>query len=271
MPELPEVETTLRGIAPHVVDRKVKNVIVRQRKLRHTVSRGVTAALPGQRIQDLRRRAKYLLFDTAAGSLILHLGMSGSLKMVPRDLPPGAHDHVDIEFTAGRTLRFRDPRRFGCVLWTSGDPLSHSLLDHLGPEPLGEGFDAAHLVAAARGRKVAIKNLIMNGQIVVGVGNIYASEALYRAGIHPKRAAGRISAARLERLVACIRDVLHEAIVQGGTSLRDFTGGDGEPGYFGQRLEVYGRAGEPCRRCDAPLHQAVIGQRSSFYCLRCQT
>ena len=262
MPELPEVETTLRGIAPHVVDRTVKSVIVRQRQLRHPVSRGVTSTLPEQRIVGLRRRAKYLLFDTRAGSLIVHLGMSGSLKMVPRDQPPGAHDHVDIAFTRGRTLRFRDPRRFGCVLWSAGDPLRHPLLRALGPEPLADEFDAAHLAAAARGRKVAIKNLIMNGHVVVGVGNIYASEALYRAGIHPKRSAGRIATARLARLVDCIRDVLQEAIVQGGTSLRDFTGGDGEPGYFGQRLEVYGRAGEPCRRCAAPLRQAPGGPRA---------
>ena len=244
---------------------------VRQKKLRHPVSPGVSRSLPGQRIVALRRRAKYLLFDTAIGTLIVHLGMSGSLRITDGRKPPSKHDHVDFEFAGGRVLRFHDPRRFGTVLWTAADPLRHRLLRDLGPEPLDDAFSAEHLHAAARGRRVAIKNLIMNGHIVVGVGNIYASEALFRAGIHPKRAAGRVSLARLRRLVTAIRAVLDEAIAQGGTSLRDFTGHDGRPGYFQQRLDVYGRAGEPCTRCAAPVRQAVIGQRSTYYCLGCQS
>ncbi len=270
MPELPEVETTRRGLTPHVVGQTVSKAIVRQRMLRLPVSAGVRSALPGQRIAGLRRRAKYLFFDTSAGSLIVHLGMSGSLRVTGGDDAPGGHDHVDVVLGNGRVLRFKDPRRFGTVLWTAGDPLRHRLLRDLGPEPLGPDFDADYLAGQARGRRVAIKNLIMNGHVVVGVGNIYASEALYRAGIHPKRPAGRIARARFDGLVTAIRDVLAEAIEQGGTSLRDFTGHDGQPGYFQQRLDVYGRAGEPCPRCAAPIRQAVIGQRSSYYCLSCQ-
>lgn len=270
MPELPEVETSRRGLAPHMVGHRVQGAAVRQRKLRHTVSSGITTTLPGQRIQSVRRRAKYLIFDTDAGSLIVHLGMSGSLRMIAADEPPTAHDHVDIVLDNGRAMRFRDPRRFGCFLWTRSDPLKHKLLRDLGPEPLSADFTAADLHARSRGRRAAVKNFIMDGHIVVGVGNIYASEALFRAGINPKRQAGRIALARYERLVDEIRAVLDEAIVQGGTTLRNFSGGDGEPGYFAQKLNVYGRAQKPCRRCAAPLHQAVIGQRSSFYCVNCQ-
>ncbi|MFK8016760.1 MAG: bifunctional DNA-formamidopyrimidine glycosylase/DNA-(apurinic or apyrimidinic site) lyase [Gammaproteobacteria bacterium] len=270
MPELPEVETSRRGLTPHVVGRSVTNAIVRQRKLRHTVSGGVTASLPGCTIDDLRRRAKYLLFDTAKGSLIVHLGMSGSLKMVDAEEPPMAHDHVDIVLDNGRCMRFRDPRRFGCFLWTARDPARHKLLAHLGPEPLSDQFDGAVLHERSRKRRGAVKNFIMDGKIVVGVGNIYASEALFRAGIDPRRQAGRISRARYDVLAVKIVEVLSEAIVQGGTSLRDFTAEDGQPGYFKQELNVYGRADEPCVTCKKPLSQKVIGQRSSFFCTRCQ-
>lgn len=271
MPELPEVETSRLGLTPHVVGRTVINAVVRQKKLRQPVSAGVTGTLPGLSVDALRRRAKYLLFDTARGSLIVHLGMSGSLRMVAADEPPMAHDHVDIVLDDGRCMRFRDPRRFGCFLWTARDPLKHKLIAHLGPEPLSTAFDGARLFERSRKRRAAVKNFIMDGRIVVGVGNIYASEALFRAGIHPKRQAGRISRQRYDKLAEKIVDVLSEAIVQGGTSLRDFTGGDGEPGYFKQKLNVYGRAQEPCVTCKAPLSQAVIGQRSSFFCTTCQT
>jgi formamidopyrimidine-DNA glycosylase len=270
MPELPEVETSRLGLTPHVVGRTVEKAIVRQKRLRQTVSAGVTGTLPGLRIDALRRRAKYLLFDTAKGTLIVHLGMSGSLRIVQRDEPPMAHDHVDIVLDSGRAMRFRDPRRFGCFLWTRGDALQHKLLSHLGPEPLSGDFSGERLYALSRKRRTAVKNFIMDGRIVVGVGNIYASEALFRAGIDPRRQAGRISRARYDKLAAAIVDVLGAAIVQGGTSLRDFTGQDGQPGYFQQKLNVYGRADGPCVVCKAPLRQQVIGQRSSFFCTNCQ-
>ena len=270
MPELPEVETSRLGLTPHMVGRTVNKAIVRQRKLRHTVSSGVTATLPGCKIDSLRRRAKYLLFDTSKGSLIVHLGMSGSLKMVDANEPPMAHDHVDVVLDNGKCMRFRDPRRFGCFLWSARDPLKHKLLAHLGPEPLSGDFDGALLYARSRKRRGAVKNFVMDGRIVVGVGNIYASESLFRAGIDPRRQAGRISRARYDLLAHKIVDVLREAIVQGGTSLRDFTAQDGQPGYFQQKLNVYGREGEPCVTCKAPLKQKVIGQRSSFFCTSCQ-
>lgn len=270
MPELPEVETSRLGLTPHVVGRVVSEAIIRDKRLRWPVSAGVRKTLPGLRIDALRRRAKYLLFDTSKGTLISHLGMSGSLRIIDRDEPPMAHDHVDLVFDNGRALRYRDPRRFGMMLWTARDPMTHKLLNHLGPEPLGDAFDGAHLYGLSRGRRGAIKNFIMDGKIVVGVGNIYASEALFRAGIHPRRQAGRVSAARYDTLAARIVDVLSEAIERGGTSLRDFTRQDGQPGYFQQKLNVYGRADEPCVNCAAPLRQEVIGQRSSFFCAQCQ-
>lgn len=270
MPELPEVETSRLGLTPHVVGRTVTATVVRQKKLRQTVSKGVTATLPGLAIDDLRRRAKYLLFDTDAGTMLIHLGMSGTLRIVDADEPAMAHDHVDVVFDNGRAMRFRDPRRFGCVLWTTSDPARHKLIRHLGPEPLSDDFSGALLYERSRKRRGAVKNFIMDGKIVVGVGNIYASEALFRAGIDPRRAAGRISRARYDTLARHIVDVLRDAIQQGGTSLRDFTHQDGQPGYFKQKLNVYGRANEPCVTCGAPLKQVVIGQRSSFFCTRCQ-
>ena len=269
MPELPEVETSRRGIAPWVLNQQVCGVVVRDRRLRWPVPPDIERVLPGQFIRLLRRRAKYLLFETSAGTAMLHLGMSGSLRIIDSSEPAGKHDHVDIQFDSGKALRFRDPRRFGCLLW-SRKPLEHPLLRSLGPEPLSGEFDGDQLWQKARGRRVSIKQFIMNGSVVVGVGNIYASEALYQAAINPRRAAGRIALQRYDALVAAIRDVLQAAIKAGGTTLRDFYGGDGEPGYFQQNLAVYGRDDEPCLNCKRPISVIVLGQRSTYYCKNCQ-
>lgn len=269
MPELPEVETSRRGIAPWMENERIEEVTVRDRRLRWPVPEHIETSLEGEVIRSLKRRAKYLLFETDKGTALLHLGMSGSLRIISPDEPAGKHDHVDIRLGNGKALRFRDPRRFGSLLWAE-DPADHPLLRELGPEPLDAEFDGAYLWEKARGRKVAIKPFIMNAGIVVGVGNIYASEALFIAGIHPKRAAGRVSRARMEALSDAIKKVLSRAIKAGGTTLRDFHGGDGEPGYFKQKLEVYGRDGEPCRRCNTEVSVVVLGQRSTFYCKRCQ-
>jgi len=270
MPELPEVETSRRGIEPHIVDTRVTRITIRNRRLRWPVSKTLDRDLPGTTITSVTRRAKYLLINTSSGTAILHLGMSGSVFIVDHGTPASVHDHVDIDFDSGKTLRFRDPRRFGSLHW-SKTPLQHKLLVSLGPEPLDDEFDARYLWQRSRGRRVSIKPFIMNAEIVVGVGNIYASEALFRAGIHPRRAAGRVALPRYELLVAAIRDVLSSAIRAGGTTLRDFYGGDGEAGYFRQQLEAYGREGEACRRCNTPISAIVQGQRSTFYCKNCQT
>ena len=270
MPELPEVETTRCGIAPHVTGQDVHQVVIRQPRLRWPIPRELPRLLGGRRIEQVRRRAKYLLFDCGHGHLLIHLGMSGSLRIVRADTPPDKHDHLDIVFTNGQALRLHDPRRFGAVLWCEGDPYTHELLASLGPEPLGDGFSADYLYPRLRGRKLAIKQAIMDNKLVVGVGNIYANEALFLAGIRPTTAAGRLSRARVERLVATIRQVLAAAITQGGTTLRDFVGGDGKPGYFAQQLKVYGREGLPCLSCQTPIRQRVQGQRSSWYCPQCQ-
>ena len=269
MPELPEVETSRRGIAPWVLNHEVRDVVVRDRRLRWPIPVEIDRMLPGQVIHSLRRRAKYLLFGTNAGTAMLHLGMSGSLRIIDATEPAGKHDHVDILFDSGKALRFRDPRRFGSLLWTR-EPGEHSLLRYLGPEPLSADFDGDYLWRRSRGRRVSIKQLIMSSSVVVGVGNIYASEALFLAGIHPGRSAGRISAERMQRLAIAIKTVLQKAIEAGGTTLRDFHGGNGEPGYFQLELDVYGRDGEPCRRCARPLSVQVLGQRSTFYCKGCQ-
>ena len=270
MPELPEVETSRRGIAPHIEGATVSSVIIRERRLRWPVSRSIDRELPGATVMSVGRRAKYLLINTTAGTVILHLGMSGSVTIVDKGTPAGVHDHVDIEFDSGRALRFRDPRRFGSLHW-SASPLEHSLIKDLGPEPLSKEFDGHYLRGRSRGRRVAIKQFIMNAGIVVGVGNIYASESLFIAGIHPKRAAGRIALHRYENLSSAIKDVLERAIKAGGTTLRDFYGGDGEAGYFQQQLQVYDRADESCRVCAAPITAIVQGQRSTYYCRKCQT
>ncbi len=270
MPELPEVETTRRGIEPHLVNRTVSAVVVRDKRLRWPVPRALIETLPGQRINSVTRRGKYLLLHTPAGTALLHLGMSGSLRMLPADTPAEKHDHLDIVLDSGRALRLRDPRRFGTLLWTTSDPGRHKLLRTLGPEPLGDDFDGDYLFAKARKRKVAIKNFIMNSHIVVGVGNIYASESLFLARIHPERAAGRITRERYSVLARAIRKVLTAAIQAGGTTLRDFSRADGEPGYFHQHLRVYGREGKACERCGTAILARVTGQRSTYYCPHCQ-
>ena len=269
MPEVPEVETSRRGIAPWLEQQEVSDVIVRDRRLRWPVPDDIELRLSGQTIRSVARRAKYLLFDTGAGTAMLHLGMSGSVRIIDQDEPAGKHDHVDIRLESGKALRFRDPRRFGSLLWAE-DPFEHALLRDLGPEPLSDDFDGEYLWHASRGRKVSIKPFIMNAAIVVGVGNIYASEALYSAGIHPKRQAGRVARARMDRLATSIRSVLQRAIDAGGTTLRDFHGGDGAPGYFKQQLDVYDREGFPCRRCNTPIKAVVLGQRATYYCKTCQ-
>lgn len=270
MPELPEVETARRGIAPHLQGHAIKRVAVRQPRLRWPVPRGLDKTLAGARIEAVGRRGKYLLLSTCPGTVIIHLGMSGSLRVLDAATPPGAHDHVDIVLDDGRALRLRDPRRFGAVLFTRGDPAAHPLLKNLGPEPLTDAFDGAYLYGRARGRRVAVKSLLMNSRIVAGVGNIYANEALFAAGIHPLRAAGRISAPRYERLALAVKEVLKNAIAAGGTTLRDFTGGDGSPGYFRIELAVYEHAGEPCPRCGTLIRRVVSGQRATYYCPGCQ-
>ena len=270
MPELPEVETSRRGIAPYVEGRRVDRVVIRERRLRWPVARDIETRLAGATISSVGRRAKYLLLDTAGGSAIIHLGMSGSVFIVERGTPARLHEHFDLELDSGQALRFRDPRRFGSLHWAD-DPLQHWLLRDLGPEPLGETFSGDWLWRKSRGRKVAVKQFIMTNAIVVGVGNIYASESLFLAGINPKRAAGRVSLARYERLAAAIRQVLGKAIEAGGTTLRDFYGGDGEPGYFRHELTVYDREHEPCVTCATPVTAIVQGQRRTYYCKRCQT
>ena len=269
MPELPEVETTRAGIAPHLIGRRVAALIVRQPRLRWPIPDALRQKLPGQRIDAVERRAKYLLVHTQAGSALLHLGMSGSLRVLGSDVAPGPHDHVDWRLDSGRILRYTDPRRFGSQLWQAPGA-THALLVGLGPEPLSADFDGAHLRRASRGRAVAVKLFLMDQKIVVGVGNIYAAEALFAAGIHPTRAAGSVSLARYERLAEEVKRILAYAITRGGTTLRDFISPDGAPGYFEQELFVYGRAGEPCKVCGTKIRVVTLGQRSTFYCPRCQ-
>lgn len=274
MPELPEVETTRRGLAPHIEGRRVRAVTLRRPDLRWPIPPDIARDLPGQRIEAVRRRAKYLLLDTAAGSALLHLGMSGNLRVLPASTPLRAHDHVDIVLDGpggkpGRVLRFNDPRRFGCLLWQPvGDV--HPLLRDLGPEPLSEAFDGDYLFALSRGRKAPVKTFLMDQRVVVGVGNIYAAESLFRAGISPLRPAGEIARERYRALADAVKAILAYAIDRGGTTLRDFLAPDGAPGYFEQELSAYGRGGEPCPRCGRPLKQASIGQRTTVWCTRCQ-
>ena len=275
MPELPEVETTRRGIAPHLIGRRITAVTLRRRDLRWPIPPEVSELLPGQRIEDVERRAKYLLLHTQAGSALLHLGMTGVLRVLPPDALVGKHDHVDIALEAKtgegpRVLRFTDARRFGCLLWQPPGT-THELLGNLGPEPLTDAFDGDLLWRLSRGRTAAVKLFLMDNAVVVGVGNIYASEALFAAGIDPRRVAGAVSRARYARLAAEVKRILAWAIERGGTTLRDFINPDGMPGYFVRELMVYGREGEPCKVCGTPIRQAVLGQRSTFWCPRCQT
>jgi formamidopyrimidine-DNA glycosylase len=270
MPELPEVETAARGIAPHVTGRRLVRAVVREPRLRRPIPRSFAAQVTGQAITAVRRRGKYLLLVTDAGTLLIHLGMSGSLRVVPCDTPPQRHDHVDLQLDNGLALRLRDPRRFGLMLWTRGDPFAHPLLRDLGPEPLAAAFTGEELFQRSRGRRVPVKSFIMVAKVVVGVGNIYANEALFAAGIHPRRAAGKVSREEYRGLAKAIKQVLRHAIGRGGTTLRDFAAEDGRPGYFQQRLKVYGREGEACRRCGAPVEQQRLGQRATYFCRCCQ-
>ena len=270
MPELPEVETTLRGIEPYLLHNQIKQIIVRNASLRWPIPSQDLPVLHGCTIDALSRRAKYVLIHTSKGSLILHLGMSGSVRIVDTSVEPEKHDHVDIILGDGKVMRFNDPRRFGCLLFSVSDPLQHKLIKHLGPEPLSAEFNGDYLYQQSRKRTIAIKNFIMDGKVVVGVGNIYASESLFMSGIKPTMAANKLSSKRYAKLAHSIKKVLAKAIESGGTSLRDFTQSDGKPGYFGQELQVYGREAEPCLVCGTEIKQVVIGQRSSFYCPRCQ-
>lgn len=278
MPELPEVETTLRGIEPFLTGHSIAEIIVRNTNLRWPVPAEIHQA-HGLRVTGCRRRAKYLLIElgrdqshsaSPAGGLLVHLGMSGSLRICNAHDAPRKHDHVDILVDGAVCVRYNDPRRFGVITWWDPPAEGHKLLKELGPEPLSADFSGEHLWQISRGRRNAVKNFIMDGKIVVGVGNIYASEALYMAGIHPARQAGRISPERYDALAAAIRDVLQRAIRRGGTTLRDFQNPEGSPGYFARELLVYEREGLPCFQCNAPVRRKVIGQRSSYYCPRCQ-
>ena len=270
MPELPEVETTRRGILPYIQGHVIKHIIVRDRRLRWPVPRDLNSKLQGQAILEVSRRGKYLLLTTAVGSLIIHLGMSGSLRVLACDTPHEKHDHVDIVIDTNQCLRLRDPRRFGAVLFTDTDPLQHELLRDLGPEPLSSALSGDYLYGKSRKRTASIKAFIMDSHVVVGVGNIYANEALFAAGIHPRRAAGKVTREQYRLLVQAIKAVLRAAIKAGGTTLRDFTRSDGKPGYFRQSLQIYGREGEACPKCGKAITQAVIAQRATYYCTHCQ-
>lgn len=292
MPELPEVETTRRGILPHIDQQRITKVIVRQPQLRWAIPPEIQT-IEGAIINSVSRRGKYILLETISkknshaeaqiATVIIHLGMSGSLRVLDsfdtinainknthKSLEPEKHDHFDMVFENGKIIRLRDPRRFGAVLWTKKDPLKHKLLRSLGPEPLNDDFNAEYLYQQSRGRSVSIKQFIMNGHIVVGVGNIYACESLFKAGISPTRLAGKTSKARYQKLVLMIKEVLAQAIEQGGTTLRDFVQAEGNPGYFQQKLFVYGRGGQVCLICNATIKQIKQGQRSTFYCSQCQ-
>ncbi len=270
MPELPEVETTRRGLAPHLVGLRLSAMTVRDHRLRWPIDPALAKRLQGSTLRDIARRGKYLLFDFGGGTLLVHLGMSGSLRLVDPRESPGRHDHVDWLFARGQLLRLRDPRRFGAVLWHTGAIEDHPLLHHLGPEPLGPEFDGGYLFLASRGVKAGIKSVLMDSRKVAGVGNIYASEALFGAGIRPRVAAGRLTRSACGRLAAAVKRTLAAALKAGGSSLRDYRRADGEPGYFQIEAKVYGRAGSPCRVCRTPIRRIVQGQRASYYCPQCQ-
>lgn len=269
MPELPEVETTRRGIMPHLVNRSVKNVLVRQPMLRWPVSPELGQVLTGQKVLSVDRRGKYLFLKTRAGRMMIHLGMSGSLRILDSDIAPEKHDHVDVIFDGNKMLRFRDPRRFGSVFWLPAGE-SHTLLERLGPEPLETDFDTDYIFEKSRKRKLAIKSFLMTSQVVVGVGNIYANEALFMAGIHPEKHAGKVSKKKYGELVKAVKLILAKAIEAGGTTLQDFVHEDGSPGYFEQQLNVYGRGGELCVQCQSILKEIRLGQRTTVFCTRCQ-
>ena len=269
MPELPEVETSRRGIEPHLLNKTIKSIEVRQHKLRWPVPENLASLASGKKIRGVCRRAKYIYLKLDNGCIIIHLGMSGSLRICQKEMPPEKHDHIDI-CVSNIILRLRDPRKFGCVLWSPIDINEHKLIKALGPEPLTAKFNASYLRKKANKRQCSIKAFIMNSHIVVGVGNIYASESLFKAGINPKRKAGNISLNRLQKLVDAIKHTLTEAIKQGGTTLRDFTSETGQPGYFAQKLLVYGKADEDCTVCGKPIKQIKQQARSTYYCANCQ-
>ena len=270
MPELPEVETTRRGIERAAAGRLIRELRIYDPRLRWPVDPSLPGKLCGQRLLGVGRRAKYLLLTLEHGTLILHLGMSGSLRVLPADTPRAKHDQFDLVLDSGAALRLNDPRRFGSLHYTTADPAEHRLLAHLAPEPFDAAFDAGYLLRITRRRRVAIKQLLMNGRLITGVGNIYANEALFRARIHPGRPAGRLTRAQCVRLVRAVRAALRAAIRAGGTTLRDYVGTDGNPGAFRQKLYVYERAGKPCRVCGTLIRRLTQGQRSSYYCPHCQ-
>jgi formamidopyrimidine-DNA glycosylase len=270
MPELPEVETTRLGIAPFLQDAIIVDVTVRDRRLRWPVNRKLAGLITGQKVHSVTRRGKYIIVNLNSGALIIHLGMSGSLRLVDKTTAPEKHDHYDLALDSGKVLRYRDPRRFGSLHWTSSDPLLHKLLKNLGPEPLSEQFTGSYLFEKSRNRKLKIKLFIMDSHIVPGVGNIYANEALFLSQIRPGVSVGRVSASRHDRLATSIKQILNDAIRMGGTTLRDFINSDGKPGYFKQNLFVYGKDGEACRVCGNIIKSRVINQRSTYYCPNCQ-
>ena len=270
MPELPEVETSLRGIQPYIEGEQCQKVIIRDKRLRWPVPEDTSEILEGRKLSALTRRGKYILMDFDGYTMLLHLGMSGSVRIVSQDEAARKHDHIDLLFANQKIMRFNDPRRFGLFLPAGDVPLEHKLLSHLGPEPLSDDFDADYLFQRSRGKQLAIKQFIMDSKVVVGVGNIYANEALFQVGIHPKRKAMRISKARYTELVSAIKQILAAAIRQGGTTLKDFISPDGKPGYFKQELSVYGRGGEPCVNCGTPLREIRMNNRTTVYCSECQ-
>lgn len=270
MPELPEVETTLRGIHPYIDSQTVTKVIIRQPRLRWPVPQKLKKELPNQQVKSVYRRGKYILISFDTGTLLIHLGMSGRLCVLSEDVPHGKHDHVEIHFGNGKYLRLTDPRRFGAVLWTNKPIDEHPLIANIGPEPLTTAFTSDYLWQQSRHKKVVIKTFIMNSQVVAGVGNIYATESLFMAGIHPEKPAGNITQDEAKKLVIAIKKILESAIKKGGTTLKDFTQSDGKPGYFSIALQVYGRDGMPCYRCKTPLSFVKLGQRSTVYCSKCQ-
>lgn len=272
MPELPEVETTCRGIAPHAQGQLIEQITIRDHRLRWPVDQTLPEILQSKKIESISRRAKYVLMRFDHGALLVHLGMSGSFRVLLKDAvpPPAKHDHIDLVLGNGSVLRYNDPRRFGSFIWTFEPVEQHPLINHLGPEPLSDAFDAEYLFKQSRKRVVATKSWIMDSKVVVGVGNIYANESLYNAGIHPLKKAGKLTRKECERLVAEIKKILHYAIQRGGTTLRDFVGGDGKPGYFAQELSVYGRGAEPCKQCSKKLIERRVAQRATVYCTNCQ-
>ena len=270
MPELPEVETSCAGIRPHCLNQKISHLIVRQPKLRWPVDPLLPALVKNHTIKSVSRRGKYILLEVADGEIMIHLGMSGSLRVLLKDVAVTKHDHIDIVLGNGKIIRYNDPRRFGSFIYNL-EGARHKLLSKLGPEPLSDDFNTDYLYRIARSRKVAVKTLIMNSHVVVGVGNIYAQEALFRAGIKPQRAANKVTKVNVERLTDSIKHILQEAIKAGGSSLKDFTAADGKPGYFQHAHQVYARNGEACNQCGTALKQLLIGQRTSVHCTQCQS